>query len=233
MTHTVILARPRAGRDSELTSRHVAQSFERVDAAGDPVRLTAHSTARHPRFSARARRRSAESKQRRLRRCSRPERGRRHRLLAPLPPMREYPLNDLRLLDARNHVQASAAARALLELDSERAALGAAPRSSERPSASAAPERQRTCAPRLPSSWGDRRSQRRVRREDSVKSRQMYPRRRHERSQPGDEVQRLQHDVRPVAVRSLQSVADLPLRRESEPFHRHRRAAVAHDRQLL
>jgi hypothetical protein len=47
----------------------------------------------------------------------------------------------------------------------------------------------------------------------------MGSRRRHQRRKARDEVQRLQHDVRgPVAVRSLQSVADLPLRREIEPL---------------
>jgi hypothetical protein len=40
-----------------------------------------------------------------------------------------------------------------------------------------------------PSCWRDRRSQRRVRREHSMKSRQMYPRRRHERREASNEVQ--------------------------------------------
>jgi hypothetical protein len=47
---------------------------------------------------------SAESKQQRLRRRSRPERGHRRPLLAPLTPVRENPFDQLRLLDARDHL---------------------------------------------------------------------------------------------------------------------------------
>ena len=54
-----------------------------------------------------------------MRRRSRTERGHRRRLLSPLPPMRENALDQLRLLDARDHLQASAATRALLNLDPE------------------------------------------------------------------------------------------------------------------
>jgi hypothetical protein len=65
-----------------------------------------------------------------------------------------------------------------------------------------------------------------VRREHSVKSRQVYSRRRHEHRQPGDEIQGLQHDVRrSVSIRGLKPVTDLPLRREIEPLDGHRRAA--------
>ena len=59
----------------------------------------------------------------------------------------------------------------------------------------------------------DRRSQRRVRREHAMKSRQMYPRRRHQRRQSGDKVQRLKHNMRrPVAIRSLQRTCPCAVR---------------------
>jgi IS30 family transposase len=59
-----------------------------------------------------------------------------------------------------------------------------------------------------------------------METRQMHPRRRHQRREPRHEVQRLQHDVRrAVPVRGLQPVADLALRREIEPVLGHRWAA--------
>ena len=54
-----------------------------------------------------------------LRRRSRTDRSHRRRFLSPLPPVRENALDQLRLLDARDDVQASAATRALLNLDPE------------------------------------------------------------------------------------------------------------------
>jgi hypothetical protein len=72
--------------------------------------LSAHSTARRPHLRARAPQRSGASKQRRLRRPPRPERGRRHRVLAPLPPMRENAFDELRLLNTRDHLQPPTAA---------------------------------------------------------------------------------------------------------------------------
>jgi hypothetical protein len=63
------------------------------------------------------------------------------------------------------------------------------------------------------------------RREHSMKSRQVNPWRRHQDCEAGDEVHGFEHDVRrSVAVRSLDQVASLPLRRKIEPLHRHRRA---------
>ena len=53
----------------------------------------------------------SKSEQRLLRRCARPKRNRRRGLVTPFPPVREYPLDQLRLL------QAPAAARVLLNLD--------------------------------------------------------------------------------------------------------------------
>jgi hypothetical protein len=60
-----------------------------------------------------------ESEQRRLRRSARPERTGRYVLLAPLPPVRKNALDELRLLNTRDHSQAPAAAPALLDLDPE------------------------------------------------------------------------------------------------------------------
>ena len=65
-----------------------------------------------------------------------------------------------------------------------------------------------------------------MRGEHPVIARQMHPRWRHQRRQPGHEIHRLQHDVRrAVAIRGLQTITDLPLRREREPLDRHRRPA--------
>jgi hypothetical protein len=62
-------------------------------------------------------------------------------------------------------------------------------------------------------------------REHAVKSRQVDPRRRHQRCQASDEVQRFEDDVpRAVSIRDLQPVANLSLRREIEPLDGHRRA---------
>jgi hypothetical protein len=56
-------------------------------------------------------------------------------------------------------------------------------------------------APPASSSRRDRRSQPRMRGEHSMKPRQVYPRQRHQRRQPGDDVQGLEHDVTaPVVI---------------------------------
>ena len=60
-----------------------------------------------------------------------------------------------------------------------------------------------------------------MRREHSVKPRQVHPRRRHERCQPGDEVQRLQHDGRPHLGLGLHIVALVAA------FHRRARDVAA------
>jgi hypothetical protein len=87
---TAIVSKPQAGRDADLAPRPTsAQSLNTRTRPVAAVRLTGHSTAHRPDFSTRARRRSAESKQQRLRRPSRPERGHRCPLLAPLTPLRE------------------------------------------------------------------------------------------------------------------------------------------------
>jgi hypothetical protein len=90
------------------------------------------------------------------------------------------------------HFQPPAAACALLDLDPER------PHQASRP---ARPHRLTFCSGRL--SWRgtspsrrDRRAQRRVRREHSMKPSQVCPRRRQERDEARDAAHGLQHDVR-------------------------------------
>ena len=53
------------------------------------------------------------------RRRPRPERRNRRSLCSPLPPLRENARNQRRLLDAGDHLEPPAAARAALDLDAE------------------------------------------------------------------------------------------------------------------
>ncbi len=112
-----------AGRARRRIGLHTPRrrEFHRVRRADRRLGSRRRSTARCPHLRARARQRSAESKQRRLRRSSRPERRPRCLLLSLFTPLRKDPLDELRLLDTRNHFQPPAAAHALLDLDPEHA----------------------------------------------------------------------------------------------------------------
>jgi hypothetical protein len=71
-----------------------------------------------------------------------------------------------------------------------------------------------------------RRAQLAMRGEYTVVSRQVHPRRRHQRRQPCHEIQRLDHDVRgAVPVRGLERVAHMARRSQAQAFGGHRRAA--------
>ena len=202
-----------------LTSQRTFQRIGPADRGLSPRRAQHRPT---PAPKKHERRRSAGSEQRRLRRRSRPKRGRRRRPVSSLPPVRENAFDELRLLDARDTQEPSAAARAPLDLDPEHALEAACLVHTNIFGRRALRRGDSLRCPRPSSCWRDRRSSRRVRREHSVKSRQMHPRRRHERCQPGNEVQRFHHDVRgSVAVRSLQPIAHLPLCREIESLDRH------------
>ena len=65
-----------------------------------------------------------------------------------------------------------------------------------------------------------------VGREQAVKTGQIYPRFRHQRCQPGDEIQWFEDDVRrAVSVRRLQLIANIPVRRERQALLRDGRPA--------
>jgi hypothetical protein len=115
---TKIVSKPSAERDAESASQPgFAAGFSAPTRPMDASGLTARCTARCSREKTRALRRSALEQRRRRR--PRPKCRRRRRLLAPLTSVSEYPLNELRLLSARDHSQLSATARALLDLNPE------------------------------------------------------------------------------------------------------------------
>ena len=96
---------------------------------------------------------------------------RRRTLLAPLPPVRENLLDQLRILEARDYLQPSAAARALLDLDPEDALQTPGP-------VHANVFRRRrlrggSLLPRPSACRRNRRAQRHVRREYAMKPRQV------------------------------------------------------------
>ncbi len=122
--------------------------------------------------------------------------------------MRKNALDERRVLDARDHLELPAAAAAALDFDREHAFEPLHP-------GHAHAFRHGTLGgigvPRAAARGGDRRAQRVVRGEHSVVSRQMHARRRHECGKPGQQVERLEQDMRrAVAIRSLQLPVNVP-----------------------
>ncbi len=124
---------------------------------------------------------------------------------------RQSPRNHLWLFDARDHLERAAAARAGVDLDAKGAlqALRLGHRHVARGDGLVGIG-WNCLAPHAPMRRCHRCSEVAVRREHPMKSRQMHPRRRHQRGKPCHQVQRFQHDVRgAVAVGGPERLAHL------------------------